>query len=274
MEPFYRGTAVVTGPKTERRGAALPIVLPANPHSTTPTGLTAAQPLHRLASPSWPLQHMFTSFVDAGGDPEIHGYLHTPAAGAEAIVVLTHGAGANCQSKLLVGMAEALAAIGFIVLRFDLPFRRARPYGPPFPATAARDRDGLRRAAMIMRKQTKGRVVLGGHSYGGRQASILAADDPQVADGLLLLSYPLHPPRKPEQLRTAHFPKLTTPAFFVHGTRDPFGSSSEMEAALKLIPGRHAMMEIEGAGHELLPKKSAGEPLNGVAAGFKTFLNL
>jgi uncharacterized protein len=217
---------------------------------------------------------MFTSFVDAGADPEIHGYLHSPAAGGEAAVVLTHGAGANCQSKLLVGMAEALAAIGFIVLRFDLPFRRARSYGPPFPATASRDRDGLRCAATIMRKQTKGRVVLGGHSYGGRQASMLAADEPQVADGLLLLSYPLHPPRKPEQLRTAHFPKLITPAFFVHGTRDPFGSSREMEAALKLIPGRHAMMEIEGAGHELLPKKSAGEPLTGVAAGFRTFLNL
>jgi pimeloyl-ACP methyl ester carboxylesterase len=188
MEPFCRGTAVVTGPKTERRGTTRPLALAANRHSTTPTGLTAAQPLHRLASPSWPLQHMFTSFVDAGADPEIHGYLHSPAAGGEAAVVLTHGAGANCQSKLLVGMAEALAAIGFIVLRFDLPFRRARSYGPPFPATASRDRDGLRCAATIMRKQTKGRVVLGGHSYGGRQASMLAADEPQVADGLLLLA--------------------------------------------------------------------------------------
>jgi uncharacterized protein len=217
---------------------------------------------------------MVTPFVDAAGDPEIHGFLHTTAAASEAAVVLTHGAGANCQSKLLVGMAEALAAVGFIVLRFDLPFRRARPYGPPFPATAGRDRDGLRRAATIMRKQNKGGVFLGGHSYGGRQASMLAADEPQVADGLLLLSYPLHPPRKPEQLRTAHFSKLLTPAFFVHGTRDSFGSSREMEAALKHIPGAHAMLEIEGAGHELLPKKSAGELLNGVAAKFKTFVNL
>jgi uncharacterized protein len=81
-------------------------------------------------------------------------------------------------------------------------------------------------------------MFLGGHSYGGRQASMLAAEEPDLAAGLLLLSYPLHPPRRPARLRTAHFPKLTTPALFVHGTRDPFGSMDEMRAAVDSSPGR------------------------------------
>jgi predicted alpha/beta-hydrolase family hydrolase len=92
---------------------------------------------------------------------------------------------------------------------------------------------------------------MGGHSYGGRQASILAAEELGLVDGLLLLSYPLHPPRKPEQLRTAHFPKLQTPALFVHGSRDPFGSLDEMKQALKLIPASTCLIEVDGAGHDL-----------------------
>ena len=81
-------------------------------------------------------------------------------------------------------------------------------------------------------------------------ASMLAAEDAACADGLLLMSYPLHPPRKPEQLRTAHFPALKTPCLFVHGTRDPFGSPEEMRAA---IPSHAQLMLIEKAGHELKP---------------------
>ena len=80
---------------------------------------------------------------------------------------------------------------------------------------------------------------------------MLAAEDPGLADALLLLSYPLHPPRKPGQLRTAHFPKLETNALFVHGTRDPFGSPEELKQALSLIPATTHLLEIEGAGHEL-----------------------
>ncbi len=93
--------------------------------------------------------------------------------------------------------------------------------------------------------------MLGGHSYGGRQATMLAAEEPEVADALLLLSYPLHPPEKPEQLRTAHFPQLQTPALFVHGTKDPFGTIEEMQAALKLIPAATQLMVAEKAGHAL-----------------------
>ncbi len=80
---------------------------------------------------------------------------------------------------------------------------------------------------------------------------MLCAHQPRVVDGLLLLSYPLHPPRKPTQLRTQHLPKLQTPALFVHGTRDPFGSIEEMEAAIKLIPSKVKLLPVDGAGHDL-----------------------
>src|SRR6266850_5422420 len=157
------------------------------------------------------LNAMSLLFEDLNGDPAIHGYVHVPARPTGKAIVLTHGAGADCQSKLLVEMSNALAESGFTVLRFDLPFRRERPHGPPSPANAARDRDGLRRVVSIMREQKNSRIFLGGHSYGGRQATMLASEEPQLADGLLVFSYPLHPPRKPNQLRTSHFPKLTTP---------------------------------------------------------------
>jgi hypothetical protein len=80
---------------------------------------------------------------------------------------------------------------------------------------------------------------------------MLAAEEPSLVAGLLLLSYPLHPPDKPAQLRTAHFPVLLTPALFVHGTKDGFGTPDEMRAALALIPAPTALVCIEGAGHDL-----------------------
>lgn len=80
---------------------------------------------------------------------------------------------------------------------------------------------------------------------------MLAAEEPGLVDGLVLLSYPLHPPDKPLQLRTEHFPRIQAPALFVHGSKDPFGSVSEMEAALRLIPAEVRLEVIEKAGHDL-----------------------
>jgi len=137
------------------------------------------------------------------------------------------------------------------VLRYDLSFRQARPHGPPRPGDAARDRDGLREQILKIREKKPERIWLGGHSYGGRQSSILAAEAPEIVDALLLLSYPLHPPRKPAELRTGHFPVLRTPALFVHGSRDPFASTGELEDAIALIPAPVRLFEIEGAGHDL-----------------------
>ncbi len=155
---------------------------------------------------------LVTAFEDLNAEPAVRGFLHQLRQSNGDALVLTHGAGANCQSKLLIAIATAFADEGFLVLRCDLPFRQARPHGPPFPAMAARDRQGLERAVNVLRGKTSGQVFLGGHSYGGRQATMLAAEQPDLIAGLLLLSYPLHPPRKPTELRTAHFPKLASPA--------------------------------------------------------------
>lgn len=188
-----------------------------------------------------------TSFLEGG----IRGFLHRPPHAATAALVLTHGAGGNCRAPLLVSIASAFCSAGFAVLRCDLPFRQRRPFGPPLPNAAAADREALRDACQHMRTLTTGPVYLGGHSYGGRQASMLAAESPECAAALLLLSYPLHPPRNPNQQRTAHFPALQTPALFVHGTTDLFGSIEEMERALPLIPAPTKLVAIEGAGHDL-----------------------
>ena len=102
-----------------------------------------------------------------------------------------------------------------------------------------------------MRESKPGHLWIGGHSYGGRQASMLLAEEPDLADALLLLSYPLHPPGKPGQLRTAHFPKLRLPVMLVQGTRDPFGSIEEVKTAIALIPSEVKLVEIDDAGHDL-----------------------
>jgi predicted alpha/beta-hydrolase family hydrolase len=215
---------------------------------------------------------MSTPFVDLADDPPIRGFLHEPSQPGGSAIVLTHGAGANCQSKLLVEMSDALAASGFTVLRFDLPFRSERRHGPPSPGGASRDRDGLRRAVTLLKEKERGPIFLGGHSYGGRQATILVSEDSQLIDGLLLLSYPLHPPGKPAQLRTSHFPKLNKPALFVHGTRDPFGTIPEMKSALEMIPAAHVLFEVEGAGHDLLTKRALGDLSARVVSEFQTFV--
>jgi len=100
---------------------------------------------------------------------------------------------------------------------------------------------------------------------------MLAASEPGLVDRLLLLSYPLHPPQRPSELRTGHFPGLKTPAMFVHGTRDGFGTVDEMVAALKLIPARTVLLPVTGAGHELVTKRSRDEVPKMVAEAFRSF---
>lgn len=215
----------------------------------------------------------FQGFGDAGLSPPVRGYLHHPERGSGSGLVLAHGAGSNSNSSLLIALAGAFAGTGFTVLRCDLPFRQNRPYGPPRPGEAERDREGLRNAVAALRKLGCGRMFLGGHSYGGRQATMLCAGEPELVAGLLLLSYPLHPPRKPEQLRVQHLPELRVPALFVHGTRDPFGSIEEMELALRMIPAKTELLRVEGAGHDLGFKgKAMPEELIGrVVAAFADF---
>jgi uncharacterized protein len=216
---------------------------------------------------------MMEPFEDTqSGEVPVRGYFHVPANSSNDGLVLTHGAGANCQSPLLVALANACCVSRLTVLRCDLPFRQLRPHGPPQRGSAERDQEGLRRAAELVRRQVPGRILLGGHSYGGRQASMLAAADPELVDALLLLSYPLHPPKAPTHLRTAHFPALHTPTLFVHGTRDGFGAIAEMNAALKLIPARTQLFPVESAGHELTTARNRSVLPEMIADAFAAFL--
>ena len=216
-----------------------------------------------------------STLIDSAVEPPVRGYLHTPETPTGNGLVLTHGAGSNAQAPLLIALAETFSANGFTVLRCDLPYRQMRSFGPPGPADAVRDRAGLKNAVAALAKELGaprvphfsralcarkpalslskgwGKIYLGGHSYGGRQCSILCAEDSTLVPALLLLSYPLHPPRKPDQQRTQHLPDLRTPTLFVHGTRDPFASIAEMQQALKMIPAKTELLKIEGAGHDL-----------------------
>jgi uncharacterized protein len=189
-------------------------------------------------------------FSDTSSDPSVRGFLHRPETLSGDGLVLTHGAGGNAQSGLLQTMAEAFAGSGLVILRCDLPFRQLRRFGPQRPGDAARDRQGLKSAVAAIKKFAEGRVFIGGQSYGGRQASMLLAEE-KVADGLLLMSYPLHPPGHPEKPRIEHLHKLQVPVLFVHGTRDPFGTIEEIDSARKLIPERTLLLPVEGAGHDL-----------------------
>ena len=202
-------------------------------------------------------------FVEDAVEPPVRGFLHSPATPNNNALILTHGAGFNAQSPLLIALGDAFCAAGFTVLRCDLPFRQTRRFGPPGPGDSKRDRAGLKNAVAALNKivgapsvsrsfrQGWEKIFLGGHSYGGRQASMLAAEEPDLVAGLLLLSYPLHPPGKPEQIRTQHFPNLRTPTLFVHGTLDPFASIEELEQARKLIPAKTELVTVERAGHDL-----------------------
>ncbi len=201
-------------------------------------------------------------FIDnAAGEQPVRGFLHRTPRPCSCGLVLTHGAGSNCESPLLVALSTAFAESGVAVLRCDLPFRQLRPHGPPMRGSGERDQSGLRRAVALLKRLLSDRILLGGHSYGGRQATMLAASDPSACEGLLLLSYPLHPPGKQSEPRTSHFPRLATPALFVHGSRDSFASHDEIKAALALIPAATRLYGVEGETHSLWSKRSrAGLP--------------
>lgn len=187
------------------------------------------------------------------------GWLHRPEK-VKAAMLLSHGAGGNCENPLMVAVANAFCESGFCVLRWDLPFRQSRPRGAP-GGSGERDREGIRQAAQELRQVAADvPLYLAGQSYGGRQSSMVAAEDSSLADGLLLLSYPLHPPGKPAQLRTEHFGSLRIPALFIHGTRDPFGTVDELREAIKLIPVAARLQVVEGAGHGVPPATAASMP--------------
>ena len=188
----------------------------------------------------------------------ISGVAHAPAKTPVGVVVLAHGAGGSRDSPLLIAICEQWADRGWLAIRYNLPYRRRRATGPP-SGSAAADRAGIVEAITLARSiidaTGSGRLVIaGGHSYGGRLTSMAVADGQITADTLTLFSYPLHPPGKPDRLRTEHFGAITVPTVFTHGTADPFGSTAELCAAAGLITAPTEIVEITGARHDLASK--------------------
>jgi predicted alpha/beta-hydrolase family hydrolase len=168
-------------------------------------------------------------------------------------LLLTPGASANRNQPALVALDEALTAKGIVVERMNFPYTdagRRAPDRPPVLIQAVRD------GAAALTKKAKTRassVALGGRSMGGRMCSMAVADGFPAA-ALVLISYPLHPPGKPDQLRVEHFPSIEVPCLFVSGTRDAFGSPDELERATKAIKGAVTHIWIDGGDHGLRHK--------------------
>ncbi|OBH84846.1 alpha/beta family hydrolase [Mycobacterium scrofulaceum] len=184
---------------------------------------------------------------------QIAGVAHEPDAPPAGVVVLTHGAGGNRDSPLLQQVCDEWARRGWLAVRYNLPYRRRHPSGPP-SGSAAADRAGIVEAITLCRGLVDGPLIAGGHSYGGRQTSMVVADREVAVDVLTLFSYPVHPPGKPERARTEHLPDIRVPTVFTHGTSDPFGTPDELRAAAALVTGTTAVVEIAGARHDLRSK--------------------
>jgi uncharacterized protein len=181
---------------------------------------------------------------------DIAGIAHEPDGTPSGVVVLTHGAGGSRESALLQHLCDEWARRGWLAVRYNLPYRRRRPKGPP-SGSAATDRAGIAEAIAVCRDLADGPLIAGGHSYGGRLTSMVVAEKPQPVDVLTLFSYPVHPPGKPERARTEHLPDIAVPTVFTHGTSDPFGTLDEVRAAAALIPAPSEIVEITGARHDL-----------------------
>jgi len=180
----------------------------------------------------------------------IAGVAHKPGGDPLGVAVLTHGAGGSRESPLLVRLCDEWARRGWLAVRYNMPYRRRRPKGPP-SGSAATDREAIAEAVAVARTLVGGPVIAGGHSYGGRQTSMAVADEGVSLDVLTLFSYPVHPPGQPGRARTEHLPRITVPTVFTHGTSDPFGTIDELRAAAALISAPAEIVEVPGARHDL-----------------------
>lgn len=176
------------------------------------------------------------------------------SARTAASLLLFPGAGSDRTHRCLVAIDDAVAARfapgapgapdDLTVVRADFPYRRAGRRAPdraPVLLQAVRDE---------VAELPAGPVVLGGRSMGGRICSMAVADGIPAA-GLVLISYPLHPPGKPDRLRVEHLPQLHVPCLFVHGTKDAFGTPEELQEWTATIPGPVDHVWIDRGTHEL-----------------------
>ncbi len=177
-------------------------------------------------------------------------------------LVVAHGAGAGMDHPFIEGFCDALAAAGMSALRFNFPYLEAgrKSPGSPKDATAA-----VAAAVDAATTRSGGRPVFaGGKSYGGRMASMAAAEGMPAA-GLVFLGYPLHPPGKPDQVRDEHLYDLTQPMLFLQGTKDPFAQPEVLAGVLARLGPRAAYVPFEGAGHSFERSRSDDKRANAAA---------
>lgn len=166
-------------------------------------------------------------------------------------VVLFPGAGSSSSHSSLVAMRDALSPLP--VTRHDFPYRLAgKPFPDKAPVLIACVKEHVRAFAESLGVSTS-KIVIGGRSMGGRMCSMAVADeeDPIVVAGLILVSYPLHPPKKPDTLRIEHLPQVSVPTLCVSGTKDNFGTPEELESAFSVVPGVITWSWVDNGGHEL-----------------------
>ena len=194
---------------------------------------------------------------------------------ARFTILLAHGAGAPMDSASMTAAAEALAGVGFRVIRFEFAYMAARRTGARKPPPRAETLNPEYEAA-IAELGVSGPLIIGGKSMGGRVASMIADDlhgRGKIA-GLLCLGYPFHPPGQPTKLRTAHLKGLTTSALICQGTRDEFGTIDEV--GIYGLSGRVEILWLEDGDHDLKPRKtisgfSAADHLGTMANTVKTW---
>ena len=188
-------------------------------------------------------------------------YAATPEQRAGVALLLAHGAGGNQMSPFIVDYAKRLAERGIDVATFNFVYseqKRRLPDRTDKLEACWRAVIAAARAGALSPEIAHGPIAIGGKSMGGRIASQVAAADPEGIAGLVLLGYPLHPPGRPEQLRTKHLPVITVPMLIVQGERDTFGTPDELRPVLRTIKAKTELFVVEGGDHSFKVPKSAG----------------
>jgi uncharacterized protein len=177
----------------------------------------------------------------------------TPRPSSQVAGVLLYpGAGTDAQHRALVALEDALRAefVELAVKRVDFPYRReGRKMPDRAPKLVSAVHAEVASFAQSLGVPTSS-LVIGGRSMGGRMCSMAVAEGLEVA-GLLCMSYPLHPPKKPDKLRIEHLPNVKVPALFISGSRDDFGTPDELRAHIAVVPGPAELQILEGKGHDL-----------------------
>lgn len=207
--------------------------------------------------------------IQLGDGALITGRLYATGAGdASATIVLAHGAGAGQTHPFMVRVASGLAARGVRAVTFNFRYmdagRRSPDTAPVLLCTWADVIAWVRSALPDVRD-----LVIGGKSMGGRIASMLVAERPDVAaslSGLVLLGYPLHPPGRPSQLRVAHLAGIQLPTLVLQGTRDDFGAPDEIAAHFGSLPNA-TLVPVDGGDHSFAVPKRAGRTEDAVFDG-------